>query len=93
MELEQAGLSLPATQVLRSEEEFASGRAVAVKQAGIQADGSQPCLQAVTPKQPAPKPPWEPPAFNWPLPLLWEQTPRLELPRASSPSTAQRVVA
>lgn len=53
MELGHVGLSLPATLVLRSEEEFAIGRLVAVKQAGIQADGSQPCLQAVTPKQSA----------------------------------------
>lgn len=68
-------LSLPVTLVLRSEEEFARGRAVALKQTGIQADGSQPCLQAVTPAQQAPQPRREHPALNWPVPLLWEHTP------------------
>lgn len=75
------GLSL----VLRSEEKFARGRAVALKQTGIQADGSQPCLRAVTPAQQAPQPCWEHPALNWPLPLLWEQTPHPSVPQGLEP--------
>lgn len=79
------GLSLPVTLVLRSEEEFARGRAVAPKQTGIQADGFQPCLRAVTPAQQAPQPRWEHPALNWPLPLLWEKTPHPSVPQGLEP--------
>ena len=53
-----------------------------MKPAEIQADGSQPCLQAVTL---VPQPCCEIPALNRPLLLLWEQTSHPDAPQGLEP--------